>query len=78
MSQTLTLSSVQLQVKNLPAGRYGTYRDGKLREKQDLGGDSKTLQVSLEVGPEEADLMIVKSSVTDQRLLQKSFCQSHL
>ncbi|PPJ60494.1 hypothetical protein CBER1_03221 [Cercospora berteroae] len=44
---------VQLQVKNLPAGRYGTYRDGKLVREQDLDDISKTLEMVIEVWNEQ-------------------------
>ncbi|GIZ45999.1 hypothetical protein CKM354_000914200 [Cercospora kikuchii] len=59
-------------VKNLPIGRYGAYRDEKLVEEQNVDGDSETLKAVVDVGPEETDLVILKSRVAGPRVLQKS------
>jgi hypothetical protein len=54
-------SSVRLLVKNLPAGRYGIYRNGHITEAQDVNDGSHKVEIVIEVGAEETDIVLLKS-----------------
>ncbi|CAG5179188.1 uncharacterized protein ALTATR162_LOCUS9077 [Alternaria atra] len=54
--------TIQFLVKNLPAGRYGIYRNGLIIAAQDVNDDSKTVEVFVEVGAEETDIVLLKSA----------------
>jgi hypothetical protein len=62
MGKLLTDFSIQFLVKNLPAGRYGIYRNGHIIAAQDVNDDSKTVEVFVEVGAEETDIVLLKST----------------
>ena len=62
MGKLLMISSVRFLVTNLPTGRYGIYRNGHVTDIQHANGDSKTVEVFVEVGVEEVDIVLLKSA----------------
>ena len=51
---------VHFDVNNLPAGRYGIYSDGELQRTADTDGVEACINISLEVGDAEVDLIILR------------------
>lgn len=53
--------TVELCIRNLPAGEYGIYRNGLLFNTQIVPGDGTTIDMPFEVGAEETDIVLFRA-----------------